>query len=89
VTPHTGTAGQAFQLKLTGAVPNQQITFEVHSPTGTFTGPAHTVDAEGLVNATYQTGSSDPTGTYMIVAKAGTTPISSTTIVVKANTPIT
>jgi LysM repeat protein len=89
VTPHTGTAGQAFQFKLTGAAPNRQVTFEVHSPTGTFTGPAHTVDADGTVTATYQTGNSDPDGTYIIIARAGTDPIRSATIVVKASPPIT
>jgi len=89
VTPHTGTAGQAFELKLTGAAPGGQINFDVHSPTGTFTGPAHTVDADGTVNATYQTGDADPAGIYRIVARAGTQPISNATIVVSASTPLT
>jgi LysM repeat protein len=87
VTPRRGTAGQAFRLTLTGAAPNQQINFEVRSPTGTFTGPAHTVDADGTVNATYQTGDTDPAGIYTVTARARTGPISNTTIVVSASRP--
>jgi LysM repeat protein len=84
VTPHTGTQGQAFHLKLTGAPPNDQINFEVHSPSGTFTGPAHTVPADGTVTATYQTGPADPAATYTVTARDRSSPLSNATFVVSA-----
>jgi LysM repeat protein len=89
VTPRTGTQGQAFHLNLTGAPPNEQITFDVRSPSGTFTGPPHVVNADGTVSATYQTGSSDPPGKYTVSANSKAGPITSATFVVKAATPVT
>jgi LysM repeat protein len=89
VTPHTGTQGQAFHLTLTGAPPNQQVTFEVHKPGGIFTGPPHDVNPDGTVSATYQTGLTDPPGRYTVVAKGRAGPITRATIVVKASTPPT
>jgi LysM repeat protein len=89
VTPRTGTQGQAFHLQLTGAPPNEQITFEVHSKSGVYTGPPHVVDAYGTVSATYQTATSDPAGRYIAVAKSGANPISRATFVVTASPPIT
>jgi LysM repeat protein len=89
VTPATGTLGQAFQLMLTGAPPNGPITFAVHSPTGTFTGPQHIASADGSVSATYQTGPSDAAGTYIVVAKGSTGPISHATFVVSPKTAVT
>ncbi len=89
VTPRTGPQGRAFHLKLTGAPPDEQVTFEVHGPKGTFTGPPHTVNAEGTVDATYQSGLSDPPGTYIVVAKGGGGPIRNATFVVSASPPAT
>ncbi len=89
IAPPIGSQGQAFQLMLTGAPPSEQITFEVHSPRATFTGPPHIVSTYGTVTATYQTGLGDPTGTFTVIAKGTAGPISHATFVVSASTPIT
>jgi LysM repeat protein len=68
VTPPDGPAGQAFQLKLTGAVPSESIKFQIDSAKGKYTGGAHTASADGAVTATYQTAFNDPTGTYNVTA---------------------
>ena len=68
VTPPKGQAGQAFQLKLTGAVPSETIKFEIDSSTGKYTGGRHTASADGAVTATYQTALSGPTGIYNVTA---------------------
>jgi LysM repeat protein len=89
ITPTTGSQGQAFQLTLTGAPPSEAVTFEVHSPRATFTGPPHIATADGTLTATYQTGTGDPPGTFTVVAKRGTRPISQATFVLRASTPST
>jgi LysM repeat protein len=89
VRPATGTLGEAFRLTLTGAPPNEPVTFEVHSPRGTFTGPQHIASADGTVSATYQTGSSDATGTYIVVARGNAGPITNAKFVVTVSTPAT
>jgi LysM repeat protein len=66
VTPPKGPAGQAFQLKLTGAIPSEAIKFEIDSSTRKYTGGPHTASADGAVTATYQTALSDPTGIYSV-----------------------
>jgi LysM repeat protein len=68
VTPAKGQAGQAFQLKLTGAVPSETIKFEIDSSTRKYTGGPHTASADGAVTATYQTALSDPPGIYNVTA---------------------
>jgi len=89
ITPTTGSQGQAFQLTLTGAQPSGQFTFVVRSPTATFTGPPHIATAQGTVTATYQTGPSDPTGTFTVVAKANAAALGEATFTVTASTPVT
>ena len=89
VKPHRGTVGQAFQLTLTGAPPNEPVTFEVHSPSGTFTGPQHIATADGTVTAAYQTAEGDAAGTYTVVARGTTGPIRNATFVVTPSTPPT
>jgi hypothetical protein len=68
VKPTSGPQGEAFQLRLTGAVPSETITFEIDSPKGTYTGGPHTATPYGTVTATYQSGLNDPTGTYIVKA---------------------
>jgi LysM repeat protein len=68
ITPPKGQPGQAFQLKLTGAVPSETIRFEIDSATRKYTGGAHTASADGTVTATYQTDLAGPTGTYNVIA---------------------
>jgi LysM repeat protein len=69
VSPGDGAAGTAFNLTLTGAQANETVTFQIGAPGGgKFTGPAHTAAEDGSVTTTYQSGASDPAGTYTVVA---------------------
>jgi LysM domain. len=68
ITPPEGQPGQAFQLKLTGAVPSETIRFEIDSATGKYTGGPHTASSDGAVTTTYQTDLAGPTGTYNVTA---------------------
>ena len=69
VKPTKAPVAGSVELKLTGAQPDEIITFEIHRPTGTFTGPAHSASADGEVDTTYQLGFADPPGTYTVVAR--------------------
>src|SRR5262249_25119220 len=75
VKPREGTAARASELTLPGAQPNEPVTFEVHSPSGTFTGPQHIATADGTVTATYQTGGGDAAGAYRVVARGKAGPL--------------
>ena len=68
LTPSQGHAGQAFQLKLTGAIPSETIRFEIDSAASKYTGGPHTASADGAVTATYQTALAAPTGIYTVTA---------------------
>ncbi len=68
VDPPEGPAGSAFHLALTGAIPNETITFQIHSPTGTYTGGPHTATADGRVTATYTPDPTATIGTYTVIA---------------------
>jgi LysM repeat protein len=68
ITPARGNAGQAFQLKLTGAVGYETIRFEIDLATRKYTGGPHTASADGAVTATYQTALGAPTGRYDVTA---------------------
>jgi len=86
VAPLTGPQGQAFQLKLTGALPSETITFNVRSPNGNFTGPPHNASADGAVTATYQTQGVDPAGTYTVTATTSEGTTATATFVVLPST---
>jgi LysM repeat protein len=75
VTPATTSTGRSVQLKLAGARPSENITFQVNSPTGSFTGPSHGAAADGTVTTTYSVSVDAPIGTYAVTAKGdrGTT----------------
>lgn len=75
VSPGDGPAGTSFMLSLTGAKPNETVTFQINGPTVKFTGPAHTAGPDGSVTTMYQTGTSDVAGTYTVIASGnqGTT----------------
>jgi LysM repeat protein len=68
ITPATANPGRTVQLDLSGAKPSETITFEVISPSASFTGAPHTASSEGRVATTYTLHSGDPAGTYTIVA---------------------
>ena len=75
VTPPSAEQGRDFVLTLTGAVPLESITFEVDSPEGKYTGPAHNAAEDGTVTATYRTSLTDKAGQYVVIARGnqGTT----------------
>jgi LysM repeat protein len=68
VTPRTVEVGGSIELTLTGAEPNESITFEIERPTGTFRGRSHLASSEGEVVTSYQLGVADPPGTYTVIA---------------------
>ncbi len=86
VSPPDGQAGQAFQLKLTGSVPSETITFEIGSASGKYTGGPHTASADGTVTATYQTAPAGPTGIYNVTATGNLGTMVRATFVVAAAT---
>ena len=75
ITPATTTTGRSVQLKLAGAQPSENVTFEVNSPTGSFTGPSHSALPDGTVTTTYSVAVDAPVGMYTVTAKGdrGTT----------------
>jgi LysM repeat protein len=75
VTPATTTTGRSVQLKLAGAQPSESVTFQVDSPTGSFTGPPHAALGDGTVTTSYSISVGAPVGTYSVTAKGdrGTT----------------
>jgi LysM repeat protein len=75
VTPATATPGDDVQLSLSGAKPSEPVVFEIHSPSGTYTGPRHVADADGRVTTTYRPSAGALPGTYTVVARGdrGTT----------------
>ncbi len=91
VTPPEGQPGQAFQLKLTGAVPSEMIKFEIDSAAGKYTGGPHTASADGAVTATYQAALGGPTGIYNVTATGnlGTTVRAGFVVVAAATTDTT
>lgn len=68
VTPAEGAPGTGFALKLTGAASSENVTFEVDSPTGKFTGSPHQPGTDGAVTATYQSSPTDPPGVRHVIA---------------------
>jgi LysM repeat protein len=85
VTPVRARQGSAFHIVLTGARPQESVTFTIHSPKSKYSGSPHTASGDGRVDATYQTAFTDPTGKYTVTAsgKQGTT--ASTSFVVTKN----
>ncbi|MBA2327553.1 MAG: LysM peptidoglycan-binding domain-containing protein [Actinobacteria bacterium] len=75
IRPARTTAGDSVELTLTGAKPAESVTFEVNSPTGTFTGSPHTASSDGTVMTTYTPDLGAPEGIYTVIAKGdqGTT----------------
>ena len=69
VRPATGAPGDSFRFELTGALPAENVTFVVHSPSGTYTGPPHPASEKGDVSATYITASTDPVGILVVTAR--------------------
>ena len=91
INPAEGDAGQAFEFKLTGAVPSETITFEIDSAAGKYTGGQHTASADGTVTASYQSTLAGPGGAYNVTAigNLGTTVRAGFLVAAPATTPHT
>jgi LysM repeat protein len=83
VSPATVAAGGTSQITLTGALPSEKVNFQIDSPAGSFTGPAHVASSDGKVVATYAPAAGNPAGTYVITAHGdqGTTAVVSLAVV--------
>ena len=68
VAPTNVVLGGTVDLSLRGAPPGEQITFQIQTPTGSFTGPPHVVAADGTVTTQYTPGGGDSPGTYLLAA---------------------
>jgi LysM repeat protein len=68
VRPRTVAVGGSVEFNLEGAQPGEIITFAIHRPTGTFTGPAHSATEEGTVTTNYTLGLADTPGDYLVTA---------------------
>jgi LysM repeat protein len=66
VTPGSTTPGRGVHLELGGAKRSESVTFRVDSPTGSFTGPAHTAADDGTVSTTYTPPLDAPPGLYTV-----------------------
>ncbi len=66
ITSSPAQSGTVLDITLTGAQPAEAVTFEIDTPSGTYTGPAHPASAEGVVTATYE--SNGAPGTYTVIA---------------------
>ncbi len=70
VMPPDGPAGETFNFNLTGAAPQEMITFEIDGPGNSkFTGPPHMAADDGSVSTTFQSGATDLPGVYSVLAR--------------------
>jgi hypothetical protein len=69
ITPAITRPGRYVDLELRGAQPSESVTFEIRSPTGSFSGPPHTVLDDGVVTTTYTPPLDAAPGTYEVSAK--------------------
>ena len=84
VRPATVAPGGTANLALSGAQPGERITFQVQTPTGSFTGPPHIAGPDGTVAATYGVNATDPVGSYLVVARGDQGTTATTALVVGA-----
>ena len=89
VRPNKVEVGGSVEIKLEGAQPAEIITFEIHRPSGTFTGPAHSAAEDGTVTTTYRLGFADPPGDYLVIAKGDQITTAHAVFRVIATTPTT
>ncbi|HZJ06728.1 MAG TPA: LysM domain-containing protein [Nocardioidaceae bacterium] len=75
VKPAPVPPGGNVRLTLSGATPGEKVTFQIATPTGSFTGPVHVASPDGIVTTTYTPGVADLPGSYLVVARGdqGTT----------------
>jgi hypothetical protein len=69
VTPPSAAQGTKFTLAVTNFPAGDMVTFVIDIPGGRkFTGQAHTVAPDGTVTTTFQTGTTNPAGDYLVHA---------------------
>ncbi len=68
IRPAKARTGGSIEIRLTGAQPDELVTFEIVSPVGRYSGPAHTPDTKGSITTTYRLGIADPPGRYTVLA---------------------
>ncbi len=67
IDPARPRAGERMELRLSGALPGEQVTFRITSPAGSYSGPPHTAEPDGTVTAGYSPASGS-SGTYTVDA---------------------
>ncbi|MEX0663245.1 MAG: LysM domain-containing protein [Acidimicrobiia bacterium] len=83
VKPGTIRVGGSVTIRLTGAQRDEQVTFEIDSPTKQFIGPSHTATKGGKVITSYRLEPDDVPGTYTVIARGDQTTMVQTTFVVE------
>lgn len=73
--------GETIELRLSGAVPGEQVSFLITSPTGSYAGPPHVAEPDGNVTAVYTPAGS---GTYTVAALGDQGTVSRIDVVVGA-----
>lgn len=67
ITPAMTTPGHSVRIEFAGAKRLESVTFRIDSPTGSFTGPAHTAADDGTVRTTYTPPLDATPGMYSVV----------------------
>lgn len=84
VRPATIRVGESVTIRLTGAQPDEQVTFEIDSPTKQFIGPPHSATRGGKVITSYQLAPDDVPGAYTVIARGDQNTVVQTTFVVES-----
>lgn len=84
VRPATIRVGGGVTIRLTGAQRDEQVTFEINSPTSQFTGQPHLATKGGKVITSYRLEPDDVPGTYTVIARGDQSTVVQTTFVVES-----
>ncbi len=87
IRPAKARTGGTVEIRLTGAQPDELVTFLIVSPVGMFAGPPHTPDTHGSITTTYRLGIADPPGDYAVAARGDQVTQADATFRVVAATP--
>jgi LysM repeat protein len=83
VKPATIPVGGGVTIRLTGAQRDEQVTFEINSPTTQFVGQSHVATKGGKVITSYSLDPDDVPGTYTVIARGDQSTVVQTTFVVE------
>jgi LysM repeat protein len=87
VKPASIPPGGSVNITLSGAAPGERVTFQIQTPTGSFKGPVHVAAADGTVATTYAANPTDPSGSYLVVARGDQGLTASAVLVVATPAP--